>query len=185
MKRKRPTATRTTRIKRERDPIPWKYCVLTLVCGLILVGGFFFAARLHFTAIEYGIENSKLRKELEQLKTDNRIAILRREAALSAVNKVAQKIGFRSRTVNNLEVVGSPAQKLPVVLAVSDDQPQVKAFTNSDTLAKAIHVKFEEIEKKVTQPATRKPEPGVRKSSSDRTGKKTVSRDPVINAKKK
>jgi hypothetical protein len=144
---------RNTRIRRERDPIPWKYCLLTLVCGLVLVAGFFWAARLHFSSIEYGIKNAKLRRQVEELKTEKRLSILRREMALSGVSKVARKIGFRKRTVNNIEVVRdrTPARK-DIILATSrDDLNRVKTFTNSDTLAKGKRMKLREIEKKITK----------------------------------
>ncbi|HLL99733.1 MAG TPA: hypothetical protein VK400_01655, partial [Pyrinomonadaceae bacterium] len=52
---------------REGDPIPWRYCFLTLICGSLLVGGFFLAARQHFSAIDYGIKNAKLRQQKENL----------------------------------------------------------------------------------------------------------------------
>ena len=31
---------RKSTVRRKGDPIPWKYCLLTLVCGLFLVAGF-------------------------------------------------------------------------------------------------------------------------------------------------
>jgi hypothetical protein len=37
----------------ERDMIPWRYCVITLIVGLILVVNFFMAARFHFKAIGF------------------------------------------------------------------------------------------------------------------------------------
>ena len=40
------------RIRREKDPIPWRYCLTTLACGLFLVAGFFGAARQHFSSID-------------------------------------------------------------------------------------------------------------------------------------
>ena len=68
MKKRNLPKTKQTREqpRRERDPIPWRYCFLTLVAALILVGGFFFAARQHFSSIDFGIKNSKLRKQIEE-----------------------------------------------------------------------------------------------------------------------
>ncbi len=83
-------------IRRERDPLPWKYCFLTVICGLILLAGFFGAARQHFVSIEYGIENSKLRKQIEELEAEKRNLINARETALAPkeILKAAKKYGF-------------------------------------------------------------------------------------------
>jgi len=96
-----------------RDPIPWRYCILTLCCGLILVIGFFFAARQHFSSIDFGIKNSKLRKQIEELEADKRRLILSKEIALSPaeIKKAAKKIGLTEMTASNIEVY-RPAQKV-------------------------------------------------------------------------
>ncbi|NNE98424.1 MAG: hypothetical protein HKN25_05310, partial [Pyrinomonadaceae bacterium] len=54
MKKRNLSIQRKSRVRRERDPIPWNYCLLTIACGLILVLGFFAAARQHFSSIDYG-----------------------------------------------------------------------------------------------------------------------------------
>lgn len=86
----------TAQVRRERDPIPWRYCFLTLLCGLVLVGGFFFAARQHFSSIDYGIKNSQLRKQKDELVATQRQLLLAKEVALSpqAIKKVAKEIGL-------------------------------------------------------------------------------------------
>jgi hypothetical protein len=90
----------------QRDPIPWKYCFLTLGCGLILVVGFFFAARSHFASIDFGIKNSKLRKQIEELEADKRRLLLSKEIALSPgeIKKAAKKLGLTEMTASNIEV---------------------------------------------------------------------------------
>ncbi len=79
-----------------KSPIPWRYCVLTLICGLILVTGFFFAARQHFSSIDYSIKNSRMRRQLDELEAGKRRLLLAKEIALSPaeIKKVAKKIGF-------------------------------------------------------------------------------------------
>jgi hypothetical protein len=86
----------TSRAIRERDSIPWKYCLLTLICGSFLVVGFFGAARQHFASIDYGIKNSKLRKEIKDLEAEQKRLIFAREMAYSPVEikKSAKKFGF-------------------------------------------------------------------------------------------
>lgn len=95
-RKKLSTSKNTQKVKREGDPIPWRYCLLTLICGLILVGGFFFAARQHFSSIDYGIKNSQLKKQKDELETAQRQLLLAKEYALSpaSIKKVAKEFGF-------------------------------------------------------------------------------------------
>jgi hypothetical protein len=97
---------RKSKVSRQRDPIPWKYCLLTLVCGLILVAGFFYAARLHFASMDYGMKNAKLRKQIEELNSEKRRHELLREIALTPaqIKKAAQKLGLTTMSANNIEV---------------------------------------------------------------------------------
>ena len=98
--------------RRERDPIPWRYCFLALICGVLLVGGFFLAARQHFSAIDYGIKNAKLRREKENLEAEQQRLKLAREVTLSPseIKKAARKIGLREMTASNIEVYGAAAK---------------------------------------------------------------------------
>jgi len=107
MTRKRISENKNSqRQTRGRDAIPWKYCLLTLGCGTLLVVGFFLAARQHFSSIDFGIKNSKLRKQIENLEADKRRFILAKEIALSPgeIKKAAQKLGFREMSASNIEV---------------------------------------------------------------------------------
>lgn len=105
-RRKVPENKKNQRVQKGREPIPWRYCLLTLGCGLILVTGFFLAARQHFSSIDFGIKNSRLRKQIENLEGDKRRFILAKEIALSPaeIKKAAQKLGFREMTASNIEV---------------------------------------------------------------------------------
>ncbi len=107
MSRKRTSQNNTTKkIHRERDTISWRYCLLTLVCGLFLVGGFFVAARQHFSSIDFSIKNSRLKKQIEELEADKRRFTLAKEIALtpSEIKKAAKKIGLTDMTASNIEV---------------------------------------------------------------------------------
>jgi len=66
------------------------------MCGAILVTGFFFAGKLHFSSMDYGIRNSRLRKQLDELESEKRRLLLAREVSLSPAEliKSARKIGF-------------------------------------------------------------------------------------------
>ncbi len=141
-RKKLPNKNKTQRA--ERDSIPWRYCFLTLACGLILVGGFFFAARQHFSSIDFGIKNSRLRKQIEELEGSKRRLVLAKEIALSPaeIKKAAQKIGLREMTASNIEVyrpnAGStekPAEKPKVEKAVEEKAKQAVS-TNSEEIKK-------------------------------------------------
>lgn len=93
-------AHRPVRAETESARIP----LVLIVCAAILVVGFFFAARQHFASIEYGIKNSALRSQIEQLEAENRRLQLVREVALSPgeIRKVARRMGFVERTAANI-----------------------------------------------------------------------------------
>ncbi|MGC2238456.1 MAG: hypothetical protein WA584_20040 [Pyrinomonadaceae bacterium] len=126
----------TKQIKRERDPIPWRYCILTLICGLVLVGGFFFAARQHFSSMDYGIKNSKLKKQKEDLEDTQRQLVLAKEKALlpEEIKKAAKKLGFTEMTAANIQTLYTGGEK-PKAEKISDTKttnvnPVVKSRTD-------------------------------------------------------
>lgn len=77
--------------------VPWSFILLVIACACIVAAGFFFAARQHFTSMDYGLKNSKLREQLESLEAEKRRLLLAREVALSpaSVGKAAREIGLR------------------------------------------------------------------------------------------
>ncbi|MBK8302661.1 MAG: hypothetical protein WBC19_10210 [Pyrinomonadaceae bacterium] len=84
---------------------------LILVCGLLVVSGFFFAGRQHFSSMDYGMKNSRLRKQIDDLESEKRRLLLAREISSSPmeIKKAAKKVGF-----------GEP----------SADQPQMAQLTS-------------------------------------------------------
>lgn len=101
------------KIRREKDPIPWRYCLTTLACGLCLVAGFFGAARQHFSSMDYGIKNSKLRKQVEELETEKRQLLLSKEIALSPgeIKKSAKQFGMVELSASNIEIFSTAEEK--------------------------------------------------------------------------
>ena len=71
-------------------PLPWRLVVLTLLCACILAAGFFYAARQHFSTIDLGLKNSKLRKQIEDLESERRRLVLAKEVSLSPVVEIAR-----------------------------------------------------------------------------------------------
>ena len=128
----------TKKITRERDPIPWRYCFLTLVCGLFLVVGFFFAARQHFSSMDYGIKNSRLKKQKGELEDAQRQLLLDKEIALSPseIKKAAKKLGLTDMTAANIGTFsGGENQEKPKAEKISDTKtanPNSTANTKTD-----------------------------------------------------
>ena len=104
MKRKKKDLSRHSRTKLPKEPVSWKYCVATVVFGLLIASGFFWAANLHFVSMNYGIENNRLRGQIEELRSGNRRLTLKRELALTPqeIMEAANRIGLRARTVSSI-----------------------------------------------------------------------------------
>jgi hypothetical protein len=68
------------------------------VCICAMAAGFFFAAIQHFSTMDLGIKNSKLRNQVQDLEAENRRLLLAREISLSPIEitKNARKLGFTS-----------------------------------------------------------------------------------------
>ena len=80
--------------------LSWSFMLLLIVCGCLVATGFFFAARQHFTSMEYGLKNSKLRQQLQDLETEKRRLLLAREVAISpiSIKKAAHALGLRENS---------------------------------------------------------------------------------------
>lgn len=76
--------------------LPLSYLVVLAICGCVIAAGFLLAARQHFMSMDLGMKNSKLRKQLEDLETEQRRLMLAREVALSPkeITKTARNLGF-------------------------------------------------------------------------------------------
>lgn len=169
MKRSNLTTKRES-IKREQDPIPWRYCLLTLVCGLLLVVGFFWAARQHFSAMDFGIKNAKLRQQKEDLEAEQRRLYLTREISLSPgeIKKVAKKIGLQNLTADSIEVISSLKDSLVAANDKLTGQNEQKTFINKTA-------KVEKTEN--IKPLSAKIEPEVKKDKEQKGKSQETSGD--------
>jgi hypothetical protein len=97
--------------------MPLRYSLLIAMCGSILVAGFFFAARQHFSSIDYGIKNSRLRRQIDELEAEKRRLLLAKEVSLSPaqIRKTALKLGLTTNTEN-----GNPAAAVAIPVKVND-----------------------------------------------------------------
>lgn len=148
MSRKKMPKKPPKKISRPRDPIAWRYGFLTLCCGLILVVGFFFAARQHFSSIDFSIKNSRLKKQIDELEDAKRRLILEKESAMTSaeIKKAAQKIGFLDMTESNDEAV-RPTNEKPKTEKSVDAKPK-QAIVSKSVDAKPAEKKAEKEEKK-------------------------------------
>ena len=85
-------------VHRERDMGALGRLALLLFCGLVLAGGFVFAAGQHFAAVRYGYESEKLRSERTQLLEEQRRLLLAREEAISPIRleSAARQLGMQA-----------------------------------------------------------------------------------------
>ena len=74
----------------------WRTYTLILTCTLLTVSGVFFAGRQHFSWMDYGMKNSRLRKQIDDLQAEKRRLLLAREISLSPIEikKAAKKAGL-------------------------------------------------------------------------------------------
>jgi hypothetical protein len=97
MRNNTPRKTRPTSLSQKGiGNLPLSYLVVLAICGCLVAAGFLLAARQHFMSMDLGMKNSKLRKQLEDLETEQRRLTLAREVALSPkeITKTARNLGF-------------------------------------------------------------------------------------------
>lgn len=110
-------------VRRERDRRALMRLVLLLACGLLLSGGFVFAAGQRFSAVRYGYKSEELRQERERLQEEQRRLIVAREQATSPtqLESAARAIGMQPVRPSQVEgaVTREGAQQASTALAVS------------------------------------------------------------------
>jgi cell division protein FtsL len=70
---------------------------MLLFCGLVLAGGFVFAAKQHFAAVQFGYENETLRTERKRLMEENQRLALEKERAIAPdkLEPAARRLGLK------------------------------------------------------------------------------------------
>jgi hypothetical protein len=170
-KRNLPKKKTGDKIKREKDPIPWRYCLLTMLCGVFLVGGFFVAARSHFASIDFGIKNSSLKKQLEDLEAEKRHLQWLKETALSPaeIKKAAKKLGLTEMTANNIASVPAKTEEKgekPLTAKTADEKPRQLVEKTVDS-----------------KPVEKTGKDGVSKNGETTAKKESKEKSPLRNAK--
>ena len=93
--KRRPTARRKPVIKK-RKRLSFGSLALFVGCTAIVVGGLFLVAVQHFAAMDLGMQNSQLRRQVDDLSAEKRRLQLAREVTLSPaeIKRTAIKLGF-------------------------------------------------------------------------------------------
>lgn len=150
----------------DETPKRWRTYLLMAICGMLLVSGFFFAGRQHFSSMEYGMRNSKLRNQVVQLEAEKRRLILAREVSLSPaeIRKAAKKTG----------IIGTPDTSAVAQLTTATKEKAVPASpastqtSSSDSKPLVIKTAVVAPAKPEVQTAalkTEKPRPTVKKTT--------------------
>ena len=93
---RRKTRTSPSRRPDTVGPARLRNYLVMAICGLTVVSGFFFAGRLHFSSMDYGMKNSRLRRQIDELEAEKRRLMLAREVSLSPseIKRAAKKVGL-------------------------------------------------------------------------------------------
>src|ERR1041385_793472 len=99
-----PEYQQNAKVRRTRDTTALSRLALLLFCGLVFAGGFFFAAKHHFAAVQYGYQNETLRKERKQLIDENQRLALEKERATAPdkLEPAARRLGLRPATAGQI-----------------------------------------------------------------------------------
>lgn len=156
-------------VRRESDPLPLKYALVTLVCAALLVAGFFYAARTHFASIDFGIRNAELKRQIVELEAEKRRLLLSKELALAPgeIRKAARKLGLVDIRAVNIASLETPEAQLgsepkPLVNRTADVRPVATTASRpektagpqtkiEDTTARALVARVETRERRVTK----------------------------------
>ncbi len=112
--RRLPSTQQNSVVRRERDLHALARLALLLFCGLMLAGGFVFAAGQHFAAVRYGYRSEDLRRERARLLEEQRRLILAREEAATParLESAAREIGMQPLQPAQIDVVRSADRAL-------------------------------------------------------------------------
>ena len=131
----------------ERNSTAFLYVLLTIACAAFLATGFFFAARQHFAAMDLGMKNSTLRKQIEEMEAQKRQLVLAREIVRSPaeMKRIAANKGFRQRDASIVAVAATTAkvnkqlvERTALTTPSAAGQKPVKAFLAAGTKPVAV-----------------------------------------------
>lgn len=134
MRKPTPRPAPTLRNSAPKTAPSWNYYVAATAVCCVLVAGFFLAARQHFSSIDFGIKNSRLRRQLDELQAEKRRLMLSKEITLSPgeIRKAAKRVGFfdASQAERVSLTSTSPAAQRTAVKAIETSRPVNAPTTN-------------------------------------------------------
>ena len=121
---------KTRQQTRGAEPKRWRTYSMMVVCGAVLASGFFFAARQHFASMDYGMRNSRLRKQVDDLEAEKRRLLLARESSMSPVEikKAARRAGLVTSApdVPLAQIASTTKEKaVPPTAATATSKPMI------------------------------------------------------------
>ncbi len=118
-----PEYQHNAKIRRTRDVTALSRLALLLFCGLVLAGGFVFAAKQHFAAVHYGYKNETLRIERKKLVEDNQRLSLERErvTAPDRLEPAARQLGLKPARPGQIATL-APKQEVAVAETRSSEK---------------------------------------------------------------
>ena len=155
MKRRNITRVRPAAPVKGEAPQKIRMLAISVVCVAVVAAGFFFAARQHFATMEFGLKNSQLRKQVENLEAERRRLILAKEMSLSpaSIKQTASKLGFKEQLAAPPSTVETRADRASVPAAPAAELASIKTVRSlSVPAAKAIDEK--QLVKPIVQQAT-------------------------------
>lgn len=123
---------------------------LMLVSTLTLASGFFFAATQHFSSMDYGMKNSRLRKQIDQLEAEKRRLLLAKEVSMSPneIKKAAKRVGlFDQIPAPSVTSAAEPVQAKAVPAPSKNDQPLIVKTASVAATDKPVTTSFNKSDK--------------------------------------
>ena len=115
-------------VRRSRDVTALSRLALLLFCGLVLTGGFVFAAKQHFAAVQSGYTTESLRSERKKLIEENQRLALEKEtvSAPSKLEPAARKLGLQPATAGQIATAQSSESKREAVDATDTEKTSTR-----------------------------------------------------------
>lgn len=121
---------------------------LIVMCMLLFVAGLFFAGRQHFSSMDYGMKNSRLRKQVDELESERRRLLLARETSISPaeIKKAAKRIGLFGEETRD-QVVAEVARAANQKAEPKTSTPANPLITKTAAVAAAPRVETASLQK--------------------------------------
>ena len=125
-----------------------KMWLAMLACLTVLGCGSFFAARQHFSSIDFGMKNSRLRKQIDDLESEKRRLLLAREVSLSPAE--LKKAALKAKVA----IADDVSAKIASVIGNDKTTPQATTAALKPTTANPLITKTVATSATIAKPIT-------------------------------